>query len=157
MSCSLECCSTCVYCKYPWEFLLHWYSCVLYRMFYGNFLKSSYGSLLSLSGIFLVVLFMGHPSHRKLTFLGLPALEIGDDFLSHLCVTCGKHCAFTEYKCTQIQCKLFENGGSAKQHLYHWKAGIKIKWESGVKSSLLRVFLFSENITWAGLRVSDLG
>lgn len=114
-------------------------------MFYGNFLNSSYGSLLFLSGIFLV-LFMGHPSYRKLAFLGLPALEIGDDFLSHLWVTCGKHCAFTEYKCTQIQCKLLESGGSAKQHLYHRKAGIKIKWESGVKSSLLRVFLFSEGI-----------
>lgn len=46
-------------------------------MFHGSFLKSSHGSLLSISGVFLVVLFMGHPSCRKLTFLGLPALEIG--------------------------------------------------------------------------------
>lgn len=102
-------------------------------MFHESFLNSSHGLLLSISGIFLVVLFMGHPSYRKLTFLGLPALEIGDFyFVSNLWVTCGKRCTLTKYKCAQIQCKLCGSVGSAKQHLCHSEADIKIKWEGGV-------------------------
>lgn len=53
-------------------------------MLYGNYLNNSHGSLLSVSGIFLVVvLFMGHPSYRKLTFLSLATLEIQVAFLSN--------------------------------------------------------------------------
>lgn len=69
-------------------------SCVLYRMLYGKYLDNGNGSLLSISGIFLVFLFMDHPSYRKLTFLRLVTLEIWVAFLSNPWFNC-----LTEYKC----------------------------------------------------------
>lgn len=131
MSSVLECCSTCVYCRCPWEFLLYWYSSILYTMLYGNYSDSGHGSLWSISGIFLVVvLFMGHLCYRKLTFLRLATPEIWVVFLSNLWVPCGKYCALTEYRCTlrlpNLVQMLFESGNIvlAKQRLGHCKAGI---------------------------------